>query len=129
MLITLNGHRAEVGSGHLADLLDEVLPPPTGERGVAVALNGEVVQDSRTSDLIFSVPVLIDRLSSICPLLPGDLIFTGTPSGVGMARTPPRYLQPGDELVSTIEGIGSMRTSLAARWLEGGRSRPPSPVL
>jgi 2-keto-4-pentenoate hydratase/2-oxohepta-3-ene-1,7-dioic acid hydratase in catechol pathway len=80
---------------------------------ISCELNGEVVQDSRTSDLIFSVPALVDRLSSICPLLPGDLIFTGTPSGVGVARTPPRFLSDGDQLVSRIEGIGELRTRLA----------------
>ena len=82
---------------------------------ISCELNGEVVQDSRTSDLIFGIAPLIDRLSSICPLLPGDLIFTGTPSGVGMARTPPRFLSDGDQLVSRIEGIGELRTSLRAR--------------
>ena len=59
-------------------------------------LNGEVVQSSRTSDLIFSVGEIIERISAVTPMLPGDLVFTGTPSGVGMGRTPPRYLAPGD---------------------------------
>jgi 2,4-diketo-3-deoxy-L-fuconate hydrolase len=59
--------------------------------------------------MIMSVPALISRLSAICPLLPGDLIFTGTPEGVGSGRTPPVYLHPGDEVVSTIEGIGAIR--------------------
>jgi 2-keto-4-pentenoate hydratase/2-oxohepta-3-ene-1,7-dioic acid hydratase in catechol pathway len=72
------------------------------------ALNGELVQRSRTSDLIFPIPVLVESISGILPLLPGDLIFTGTPSGVGSGRTPPRYLVPGDFLVSSVEGIGSM---------------------
>ncbi|MDQ1499651.1 MAG: hypothetical protein QOI86_2991, partial [Actinomycetota bacterium] len=71
-------------------------------------LNGELVQRSRTSDLIFPIPVLVESISGILPLLPGDLIFTGTPSGVGSGRTPPRYLVPGDFLVSSVEGIGSM---------------------
>jgi len=78
-------------------------------------VNGEEVQKSRTSDLIFGVAALINRLSSITPLLPGDLIFTGTPSGVGGTRTPPRFLAPGDELVSTIEGIGTIHTHLVER--------------
>jgi 2-keto-4-pentenoate hydratase/2-oxohepta-3-ene-1,7-dioic acid hydratase in catechol pathway len=73
-------------------------------------LNGEVVQSSRTRHLIFGVPALVAYLSSHVTLLPGDLIFTGTPAGVGMARTPPRYLTDGDELVSTIEGIGEFIT-------------------
>lgn len=79
------------------------------------AVNGEQVQKSSTTDLIFGVDALINRLSSITPLLPGDLIFTGTPSGVGGTRTPPRFLVPGDELVSTIEGIGTIRTHLIER--------------
>ena len=82
---------------------------------LSCAVNGEEVQKSRTSDLIFGVDALINRLSSITPLLPGDLIFTGTPSGVGGTRTPPRFLAPGDELVSTIEGIGTIHTHLVDR--------------
>ena len=78
-------------------------------------VNGEEVQKGRTSDLIFDVDALIHHLSSITPLLPGDLIFTGTPSGVGGTRTPPRFLAPGDELVSTIEGIGTIHTHLVER--------------
>ncbi|MEZ5411147.1 MAG: fumarylacetoacetate hydrolase family protein [Acidimicrobiales bacterium] len=81
---------------------------------LSCTVNGETMQDSRTSDLIFSVPVLIEELSGIITLLPGDVIFTGTPEGVGMARKPPRFLAPGDEIVSTIEGIGSMTTRLVA---------------
>jgi 2-keto-4-pentenoate hydratase/2-oxohepta-3-ene-1,7-dioic acid hydratase in catechol pathway len=74
-------------------------------------LNDEVVQSSRTSDLIFSVGEIIERVSAITPMLPGDLVFTGTPAGVGMGRTPPRYLSPGDVLESTIEGIGRIVTT------------------
>jgi 2,4-didehydro-3-deoxy-L-rhamnonate hydrolase len=72
-------------------------------------LNGDVVQTARTSDLIFSVPELIAHLSSVVTLRPGDLIFTGTPAGVGMGRVPPRWLTPGDELCSRVTGIGEMR--------------------
>jgi 2-keto-4-pentenoate hydratase/2-oxohepta-3-ene-1,7-dioic acid hydratase in catechol pathway len=82
---------------------------------ISCTLNGEEVQKSRTSDLIFGVDALVHDLSSITPLLPGDLIFTGTPSGVGGARTPPRFLAPGDHLVSTIEGIGTIHTHLVDR--------------
>jgi 2-keto-4-pentenoate hydratase/2-oxohepta-3-ene-1,7-dioic acid hydratase in catechol pathway len=77
-------------------------------------LNGEDVQRGRTSDLIFSVPQLIARLSGTLPLMPGDLIFTGTPAGVGLGRSPQRWLAPGDELVTRIEGIGEMRHRLIA---------------
>ncbi len=85
---------------------------------LSCTLNGETMQDSRTSDLIFSVPALIERLSGIVTLYPGDVIFTGTPSGVGAARTPPRFLAPGDVLVSTIEGIGSITTTFTATSTE-----------
>lgn len=77
-------------------------------------LNGERVQDARTSDLLFGVPELVERISSVCTLVPGDLIFTGTPSGVGLGRTPPRFLAPGDVLVSGIEGIGQITTRFTA---------------
>jgi 2-keto-4-pentenoate hydratase/2-oxohepta-3-ene-1,7-dioic acid hydratase in catechol pathway len=73
------------------------------------AINGEEVQKGRTSELIFSVPLLVARLSAVLPLLPGDLVFTGTPAGVGLGRDPQRWLAPGDELVSHIEGIGELR--------------------
>lgn len=76
--------------------------------GIECVLNGETVQSSRTNQLVFGVPELVERLSHVCPLLPGDLIFTGTPAGVGGTRTPPRFLTPGDTLVTTIEGIGSL---------------------
>jgi 2,4-didehydro-3-deoxy-L-rhamnonate hydrolase len=78
------------------------------------AINGEEVQKSRTSNLIISVPRLIAKLSAVLPLLPGDVIFTGTPAGVGMGRSPQRWLAPGDELVTWIEGIGEMRHRFAA---------------
>ena len=77
---------------------------------LSCAINDEVMQSSRTSDLIFSVPVLIEKLSHITPLFPGDVIFTGTPSGVGAGRTPQRFLRTDDVLVSQIEGIGSITT-------------------
>jgi 2-keto-4-pentenoate hydratase/2-oxohepta-3-ene-1,7-dioic acid hydratase in catechol pathway len=78
------------------------------------AIDGEIVQESRTNDLVFTVPKLVEELSAVVTLLPGDVIFTGTPSGVGVARTPPRFLQPGQVIESWIEGIGRMRTVLVA---------------
>ncbi|MGZ4805023.1 MAG: fumarylacetoacetate hydrolase family protein [Ilumatobacteraceae bacterium] len=74
------------------------------------SLAGETLQTSRTSMLIFDIPTLIEYITDKCPLLPGDLIFTGTPEGVGYARKPPRFLHPGDVLTSTIEGIGDLVT-------------------
>ena len=75
------------------------------------SLAGETLQTSRTSMLIFDIPTIIEYISAFCPLLPGDLIFTGTPEGVGYARTPPRFLRPGDKLTSSIEGIGDLVTN------------------
>src|SRR5262245_5028736 len=69
---------------------------------------GERMQDARSSDMVFGVPELVTYLSRRCTLEPGDIIFTGTPSGVGSVRNPRRYLKPGEEIVSTIEGIGTM---------------------
>lgn len=69
---------------------------------------GERMQDSRTADMIFTVPALVSYLSGICKLQPGDLIFSGTPSGVGAVRQPRRYLQVGETIVSTIESVGSL---------------------
>jgi 2-keto-4-pentenoate hydratase/2-oxohepta-3-ene-1,7-dioic acid hydratase in catechol pathway len=86
---------------------DEVDDPDDLALGCSV--DGETVQDARTNDLIFDVPNLIAELSSVLPLLPGDIIFTGTPAGVGMARQPSRFLQPGQVLESWIEGIGTIR--------------------
>jgi 2-keto-4-pentenoate hydratase/2-oxohepta-3-ene-1,7-dioic acid hydratase in catechol pathway len=80
---------------------------------VGCAVNGEQMQHDRTSSMLFGVAEIVARLSAICSLLPGDLIFTGTPAGVGNRMDPPRYLRPGDELVSTIEGIGSITTRFA----------------
>lgn len=83
--------------------------PDKDDLGLSAAIDGEVVQDGRTRDLIFSVPSLIAKLSETMTLFPGDLIFTGTPAGVGFGRNPQRFLQPGEELSSVIEGIGEMR--------------------
>jgi 2-keto-4-pentenoate hydratase/2-oxohepta-3-ene-1,7-dioic acid hydratase in catechol pathway len=70
-------------------------------------LNGEVVQDSLTDDLIFDVGDIVEYLSGIVQLLPGDVIFTGTPGGVGVSRKPPVFLKAGDVIVSNIDGIGT----------------------
>jgi 2-keto-4-pentenoate hydratase/2-oxohepta-3-ene-1,7-dioic acid hydratase in catechol pathway len=72
------------------------------------------MQKSRTSDMVFGVPRLIAELSAILPLLPGDVIFTGTPAGIGATRKPPRFLQPGDVLTSEIEGIGKLTNRCVA---------------
>lgn len=90
--------------------LDEVDDPADLELGCAI--NGEQMQLGRTRDLVFSVPSLIAKLSAIVTLLPGDLIFTGTPAGVGVGRDPKVFLQPGDTLVSWVDGIGTLTQTM-----------------
>ncbi len=92
---------------------DEFANPDDLELGCAI--NGVQMQKGRTSDLIFTVGDLIEHLSAVAPLLPGDLIFTGTPSGVGLGRNPQRWLAPGDVLTSYIESIGEMRHTFVER--------------
>lgn len=89
------------------------LPDP-GTLRIRTRLSGELVQDSRTSDLIFSVPQLIAYLSRGMTLAPGTVILTGTPEGVGMGRTPPRWLRPGDICEIEIDGIGTLRNPVVA---------------
>lgn len=90
--------------------LDEIADPLDVEIGCSI--DGVVVQDERSSDMIFKIPELLSILSKIITLEPGDIIFTGCPAGVGMGKNPPRYLQPGEELVTWAGGIGEMRHRL-----------------
>ena len=91
------------------------LPDPD-DLVLGCSVDGESMQDARTADLIFSVPRLVAELSHVLPLLPGDIIFTGTPAGIGMARQPPVFLAPGQVLESWIDGIGTIRN----RCTDGG---------
>jgi 2-keto-4-pentenoate hydratase/2-oxohepta-3-ene-1,7-dioic acid hydratase in catechol pathway len=75
---------------------------------IRTIVNGETLQDWNTNDMIFDVPSLIEFLSGSTTLLPGTVILTGTPHGVGMARNPPRWLKPGDSVTIDIENIGSL---------------------
>ena len=85
--------------------------PDRDDVSVRCAVDGEEVQSGRTSDLIFPVPELVEFISSWCTLEPGDLIYTGTPSGVGDSRVPPRYLAAGNVVETEIEGIGTLRNT------------------
>jgi 2-keto-4-pentenoate hydratase/2-oxohepta-3-ene-1,7-dioic acid hydratase in catechol pathway len=76
-------------------------------------LNGQIMQDDNTSDMIFSIAELISFLSTGTTLLPGTLILTGTPSGVGFNRKPPAYLMPGDTVEVTLQGIGTLSNPVA----------------
>ena len=83
------------------------VPNPNALR-ISCSVNGSIMQDANTSDMIFNVPTLIHELSRAHSILPGTLILTGTPSGVGFARNPPIYLQPGDHVRVTVESLGSL---------------------
>jgi 2-keto-4-pentenoate hydratase/2-oxohepta-3-ene-1,7-dioic acid hydratase in catechol pathway len=90
---------------------DEV--PDPGSLSLRTWVNGELRQDSNTNDLIFGVPALVDFLRETCTLEPGDLILTGTPSGVGMYFDPPRFLGTGDVVRIEIEGLGVIEHEVA----------------
>ncbi|MGV9350232.1 fumarylacetoacetate hydrolase family protein [Streptomyces spiralis] len=98
--------------------------PNRDDLELGCAVNGEIVQRGRTKDMIFDVPTLVERLSAIVPLQPGDVIFTGTPSGVGHARNPRRYLTPGDVLSTWVEGVGQLSNVFADG--SGTRNAPSS---
>ncbi len=98
------------------------LPDPHA-LSIRTVVSGETLQDCSTSDMIFDVPTIIEFLSASTTLLPGTVILTGTPHGVGMARTPARFLLPGDTVTVEIEGIGALsnpvieeRAAVAAPW-------------
>jgi len=86
---------------------DEV--PDRDNLALGCSVDGVTVQEARTNDLIFNVPQLVAELSAVLPLLPGDVIFTGTPAGIGAVRQPPQFLQPGQVLETWIDGIGVIR--------------------
>jgi 2-keto-4-pentenoate hydratase/2-oxohepta-3-ene-1,7-dioic acid hydratase in catechol pathway len=91
---------------------DEFTDP--SDLAISCSLSGQTMQNARTSAMIYDVPELLVRLSRVCRLLPGDLIFTGTPSGVGNARSPERFLRPGEVLVSELEGVGQITQRFVA---------------
>lgn len=85
---------------------DEIADPHALD--ISLSIDGEVLQHSNTRELVFKIPELIEYLSSITPLLPGDIVSTGTPPGVGLGRNPKRWLRPGETVTITIEGLGSL---------------------
>ena len=89
---------------------DEIAP--ARELKLETRLNGEVVQSSHTGHMIFSIPKLISYASTIFTLVPGDVIATGTPAGVGWSKKPPRFMKPGDVCEVEIEGIGVLRNPI-----------------
>jgi len=91
---------------------DEIADPHALD--ISLTIDGETLQHSNTRDLIFKIPALIEYISSIVALEPGDIISTGTPPGVGLGRTPKRWLKPGEEVAITIEGIGTLTNTTVA---------------
>ncbi|MDO4571558.1 MAG: fumarylacetoacetate hydrolase family protein [Planctomycetia bacterium] len=95
---------------------DEI--PNLHDLRIAMRLNGETLQEASTRDLIFDIPFLIEWISRVCTLLPGDLIFTGTPPGVGMGRSPQIFLKDGDVCEVEIEGVGLLKNRFRRRFGE-----------
>ena len=99
----------------------EEIPNPQALR-IRTIVNDETLQDCTTGDMIFDVAALIEFLSGSTTLLPGTVILTGTPHGVGMARTPPRFLLAGDQVTVDIEGIGALRNPVIEESAPGASS-------
>jgi len=91
---------------------EEIADPHTLD--LSLEIGGEILQHSNTRELVFGIPALIEFISSVVTLEPGDVVATGTPAGVGFARKPPRYLKPGDEVVIRIQGLGELRNPVIA---------------
>ena len=91
---------------------DEV--PDPHALAISLTIDGETLQSSNTNDLIFKIPALVAHLSSLTPLEAGDIVSTGTPEGVGLGRTPKRWLKPNEEVIVTIEKLGSLRNRTVA---------------
>ncbi|HSF58055.1 MAG TPA: fumarylacetoacetate hydrolase family protein [Candidatus Binatia bacterium] len=87
------------------------MPDPQQARLIC-RVNGEIMQDGNTRDMIFDIPTIIESLSAGLTLEPGDIISTGTPSGVGFARVPPLYLKPGDKVEGEVEGVGILQIEI-----------------
>ena len=94
-------------------MLKDEIPDPA-QLKIRTILNGQVMQDWRCNDMIFDVPALIAFLSGSTTLLPGTVILTGTPHGVGFARTPPVFLKPGDTVTIEIDRIGALTNPVVA---------------
>jgi 2-keto-4-pentenoate hydratase/2-oxohepta-3-ene-1,7-dioic acid hydratase in catechol pathway len=91
---------------------DEIADPH--QLAIGLSIDGVQLQNSNTRELVFKIPDLIEHLSSITPLLPGDIVSTGTPPGVGLGRNPKRWLRPGETVTVTVEGLGSLTNPVVA---------------
>src|SRR6266480_919884 len=114
----------------------EVVTPDevdVSDLAISSTLNGTVMQSARTSQMLVDVPASVEFFSSFTRLMPGDVIATGTPGGVGFARTPPVWMEPGDIIEVTVEGVGTIRNRVVAeegapsdwRWHPGGSPARP----
>ena len=112
---SLDAGKNFIGTGPCGPWLvtrDEIADP--GKLDLKTRLNGKELQNGNSSDLIFDIPTLIAYISSFTPLVPGDIISTGTPQGVGFTRKPPIWLKPGDVVEIEVEGIGVLRNPVVA---------------
>jgi 2-keto-4-pentenoate hydratase/2-oxohepta-3-ene-1,7-dioic acid hydratase in catechol pathway len=91
---------------------DEIADPHALD--ISLEIGGETLQKSNTRELVFRIPALIEFISTVVTLEPGDVVATGTPGGVGFARRPPRWLKPGEEVIVRIAGIGELRNPTVA---------------
>lgn len=104
--------------GPVVTTLDELANPD--DLAISCTVDGKLMQSSRTSDFIFDVGQVVEHVSRVCTLEVGDLIFTGTPQGVGMGQKPPWFLQPGMVVETEVEGVGRMRNEVVAGPPYGG---------
>jgi 2-keto-4-pentenoate hydratase/2-oxohepta-3-ene-1,7-dioic acid hydratase in catechol pathway len=91
---------------------DEVPDPHSLD--IRLTIDGEILQNSNTNQFVFQIPRLVEYISSITPLLPGDIVSTGTPAGVGTGRTPKRWLKPGESVTISIEHVGTITNPVVA---------------
>ena len=108
------GKNADQSGPMSAIVTAEEVGDPAGGLRIVTRVNDEIMQDGSTADMLFSVGEILAYLSETMTLYPGDLVVTGTPSGVGYARRPPRFLHPGDEVTVEIERVGFVRTPIVA---------------
>jgi 2-keto-4-pentenoate hydratase/2-oxohepta-3-ene-1,7-dioic acid hydratase in catechol pathway len=91
---------------------DEISDPHSLD--IRLTIDGEILQNSSTNQFVFQIPRLVEYISSITPLLPGDIVSTGTPAGVGTGRTPKRWLKPGESVTISIEHVGTITNPVVA---------------
>lgn len=101
-------------SGAIGEVVDAAQIPDPTQMELITRVNGAQMQHGRVADLVFNIPTLVEYCSSFTSLAPGDVIATGTPGGVGAARKPPVWLNPGDTVEVEIEGLGLLSNTVVA---------------